>query len=497
MQKQIISSVSSQILYILVATIVGLAVVPLTIAMLGKLEYGAFELILSLVLIDLFLEFGLGSTLVKYIPKLKENQEKLRSFVWSYYYIKLFLTFLGFCIVMLVGYNFDVLFNTQGLINIDEIKLATYIFATSLFIKSTATFLDAFLKGFVYFGIVNISKVWSTILFFVIFYIYYKVCDTYTIVDIAIIWFIIRPMIMTLLLILNIYKKNLIYVLKPTSFKIEDIKGTIRYMFGMTYIVMIAQLYNRLPKVIIGVFLSPVYVAYWGIMEKIKEPLLQLQDSLLRPLIPILSDKKNLAKMSEEKILQAMRLQYLFVSFLGVMTIVHIDLFIKIWLGSGYEVAVDLVKIILFSFLFPKASVFLMMYYAKGKTKINSIFVTSNTLVSLVVGTIVLIFTSDIKLFAWSFSIILIVMSLVNILKYTSYFNVSNINFIKDSIFSPAIIVILFFVFYVYAEKFFNADIIGLITSIIISVCTYGVLFFLFMKREDKKMIKILIGKKK
>lgn len=497
MQKKIVSSVSSQILYILVATIVGLAAVPITISMLGKLEYGAFELVLSLVLIDLFLEFGLGSTLVKYIPEYKDDKQHLKSFVWSYFYIKLFLTFLGFCVVMLVGYNFESIFNVDELTNIEEIKLATYIFAMSLFIKSAATFLDAFLKGFVYFGMVNISKVFSTILFFVIFYIYYKIFDIYSIVDIAIIWFIIRPIILIVLLTVNTYYLRLSYILKPVRFNIKDIKSTIRYMFGMTYIVMIAQLYNRLPKVIIGIVLSPVYVAYWAIMEKIKDPLQQLQDSFLRPLIPILSEKDNFTKMSEQKILQAVRLQYLFMSFWGVMTISHIDLFINLWLGSGYIEVIALVKIILLSYLFPKAGVFLMMYYAKGKTKINSIFVTSNTIVSLIVGTFVLLLTKDIKLFSWSFSIILIVMSLVNILRYTKFFDISNKIFIKDTVMQPILIVVSFLILHNLLYQYISFDLIGLISSIFMSLIIYGVLFFIFMKEEDKRIVSKIINRKK
>ena len=82
-QKKILNSISSQILYILVSSIIGLSLVPITINMLGKIEYGAFELILSLILIDAFLEFGLGSTLVKYIPEHKVDTASLKTFFWS------------------------------------------------------------------------------------------------------------------------------------------------------------------------------------------------------------------------------------------------------------------------------------------------------------------------------------------------------------------------------------------------------------------------------
>ena len=105
-QKQILNSVSSQIIYIFVLSVVGLALVPITINMLGSFQYGAFELILSLILIDVFLEFGLGATLIKYIPEYKEDRVNLKKFVWSYYYIKMFLSSLGFFVIVIIGYYF-------------------------------------------------------------------------------------------------------------------------------------------------------------------------------------------------------------------------------------------------------------------------------------------------------------------------------------------------------------------------------------------------------
>jgi|SaaInlStandDraft_4_1057021.scaffolds.fasta_scaffold05168_4 O-antigen/teichoic acid export membrane protein len=489
MQKKILSSVSSQILYIFVATLVGLALVPITINMLGKLQYGVFELILSLILIDMFLEFGIGSTLVKYVPEYKHNKEKLKSFVWSYYYIKLILTFIGFFIVCFIGFNFNTIFNVANIDNLEDVKVAVYLFGLGLFISSTATTLDNYLKGYVYFGLTNIVRVFSLVLFFITIYIYYTQSVTYNIVDIAFIWFILKPLFLLILLILSLKRVDLQFILKPVKFEYNIVYRTLKYMFGMTYIVMIAQLYNRLPKIIIGIVLNPIYVAYWGIMEKIKEPLLQLNNSLIRPLIPILSDRENFNKLDKKKILLINRFQYLFISFLGIMTISHIKLFISLWLGNGYDDVINIIKIILIAFLFPNAGVFLMMYYAEGKTKINTIFVTSNTIVSLTLGTILLLVTKDINIFAWSFSIILIVMSFINIFRYTKYFKISNINFIKDSILPPFMMVIIFFIINCFISQYFSFNLFGLVSSIFISVFIYILLFFIFMKSEDKQLL--------
>jgi O-antigen/teichoic acid export membrane protein len=495
MQKKILSSVSSQIIFILVNTFIGLTLVPITINMLGKIKYGVFELILSLIFIDIFLEFGLGSTLVKYIPELKHDIDKLRSFVWSYYYIKLFLTLLGFIVIVLIGYNFDVLFNLEGVKNIEEIKLATYIFGFGLIINSMTTFLDNFLKGLVYFGLTNTARIISNLLFFIIFYLYYMESNVYSIVYIALIWFVIRPLLLLFITVALIKYLNLSYILRPVKFKLKSLRDTLKYMYAMAYIVMVAQLYNRMPKILLGIVSGPIVVAFWGIMEKVKEPLLELENSMIRPLIPILSDKQNTVSMTEQKTFQAVRLHYFFMSFLGIMTITHIDLFIFLWLGEGFTEVADLVKIILFSFLFPKASVLLMMYYAKGKTKINTIFVTINTTISLLAGALVLIYTKNIELFAWTLTIILIIGSLFNILRYIKYFNISNSNFIKDSMLSPILIIISFFLIQKLFVEYINLDVLGLILSILVSILIYIGLFMVFMKSEDKQLLIRIIKK--
>lgn len=494
--KKILNSVLSQIIYIFVSALIGLALVPITIKMLGTIQYGAFELILSLILIDTFLEFGLGSTLVKYIPEFKHNIAKLKSFVWSYYYIKLFLTFLGFLVIVSVGYNFDKLFNLEGVNNIQEIKLATYIFGIGLIINSITSFLDNFLKGFVYFGLTNSVRIFSTLLFFLSFYIYYIENDVYSIIYIALIWFVLKPLLSLSLIIILLKYLKLTYILKPVPFNKDDVKSTLKYMYAMTYIVMVAQLYNRMPKIVLGIFTGPVYVAYWGVMEKIKEPLIQLEGSMIRPLIPILSDKKNIVNMTEQKTLQAIRLQYLFMSFLGIMTITHIDLFINLWIGIEYKEVAILVKIILLSFLFPKAGILLMMYYAEGKTKINTIFVTLNSTISLSIGTVTLIITNDIELFAWAFVTTLILMTTTNILKYINYFNLNKVNFIKNSVVLPAIITMLFYSIYLNIAQYFDKNLFGLLYSLFVSFIIYIVLLFFFINKEDKSLVMKFLKRK-
>ena len=498
MQNKILNSVSSQLIFIFISMLVGLALVPIVITMLGKIQYGAFELILSLIFIDTILEFGIGSALVKYIPEYKENILKLKSFVWSYFYLKNILTLIGFILILIIGLNFENIFNLHGINNIDDIKIAVVLFGIGLFLSSTSTFLDNFLKGFVYFGSSNLVRSISMILFFIVIYGYYKLTDIYNIVEIAFIWFIVKPLVLIVFQIVLFNYLNLNYIFKYEKFNYSYLKETKKFMFGMSYISIIGQIYNNLPKIILGIFMNPVSVAYWGVMEKIKGPLLQIENSMIRPLIPILSDKKNTSYMTEQKTFQAIRLQYFFVSFLGIMTITHIDLFIHLWLGEDFKEVSLIIQIIMVLFIFPKAGVLLMMYYSKGQTKINRVFVTIRTILSLTLGTLVLIFTEDLILYVSTIVLVSLIMAIYNISKYLSYFDFSKFKFIKDSIFLPFFVMILFYFIYKFLiVKLISYDLIGLLSSVFVSLIIYGILFFIFMKSEDKKIVSKILNRKK
>jgi len=498
MKKAILSSVSSQIIYILVSSIIGLALVPLTINMLGKIEYGAFELILSLILIDVFLEFGLGSTLIKYIPEHKDDMIELKTFVWSYYYIKLVLTLVSFIGVVFIGYNFEILFKLDGVKDIESIKISVYLFGVGLFISGTATFLDNFLKGFVYFGIANSARIISLVMFFLVFYLYYisNEGSSYSIVYIALIWFILKPLFLLMNITISLIYVKLDFIFKPEKFNYLGIKKSLKYMYAMTYIVMLAQIYNKLPKIILGILSNPVHVAYWGIMEKVREPLLQLSGSILRPLIPLLSDKNSMKNMKENKIIQAMRLQYVFMSFLGVLVIVHIELLINLWIGCEFKQVAQIVKITMISFIFPSSGVFLMIYYAQGKTKINTIFVTLNSSISLVLATIVFIKTKDMVLFTLIFSVVVVILNFFNIMIYSNHFKLNKMKLFKNSFLNVMIITVIYYYINSNIKQFFSYDFVGLLFNISVSIVIYIVLFFIFMKKEDKELVLSLVHRK-
>jgi O-antigen/teichoic acid export membrane protein len=307
----------------------------------------------------------------------------------------------------------------------------------------------------------------------------------------------VKPLFLIIFSIVALARVQLLSLLNPEKFKYKYIEKTLRYMFGMTYIVMVAQLYNKLPKIILGILSSPIYVAYWGIMEKVREPLLQFQSSMLRPLIPILSEMKSAKVLSSDKIFQAVRLQYVFISFIALLCIMHIDMFIKYWIGDEFILVSELIQIWFLPFLFPNAGIFLMMYYAEGKTKINSIYITVNTFFSLSIAYFGLLWFNDIKMFVWTFSLIIVDMTFIVLWVYLRYYKVHVSSFFIKAIAKPALIIVGYLMIYKYMHPFFSFDLYGFLESIIFSILLYGFLFFIFMPKEDFQLILKLIKKKK
>ncbi len=492
MKKEIINSVLSQVLFLLINGVLAIILVPILINMLGKIEYGAFELIVSLMIINFLLEFGLGSTLVKYIPEYKEDMLNLQKFIWSYFYLKLFITSIGCIGIIFVGYYFDYIFNLEMIKDIESIKLSVYIFSLGILFSSIVTFLENILKGFVHFGKINISKSISVVFFFLIAYGYYKFSNQYSLVEISFIWFIIRPSIFIFNTLVVFKRVKLLHLLIPKKFEYSLIKNTLHYLFGMSYITLVAQLYNRLPKIIFGILLNPIYVGYWGIIDRLKNPILNIQRASLRPLIPILSNK-NRTELSDKKIFQASRLNYLMISFLGVLVIVNIDLIIKNWLSNDFSQVIELTKILFLPYIFPSAGVLLMMYYAKGKTKINQIYITLNTTISLTLGTTLLILYKDIIFFVYAYSFTIIILNFSIIFAYLKYFNINAFGYIKEAI-VPIILlttssIILSNLLIYFVSTITENITIELGLNIIGTVVIYFLGFLIFMPKEDKEFL--------
>lgn len=493
--KKLSLSVIFQFISIMVTGIVGVLIVPIIIKLLGQEYYGVLEIILSLMFINFFFELGMGSTLLRYIPVYeKKGKQELSTFLWTYLYFKSTLALIASFIVLFVGFKFDVFFNI-GHTDVALVKSSVYIFAIGIFITNIATFLSNTLKGFQRFDFAIIPDMIGQLMFLILTYILsLKGAKNVSVLDIALLMFIIRPMIRIIMGSFFLKKTTRKIIFRPIKPKVKYIKESFGFLKGMSLITIFAQLYNRGPKMIMGVLLNPVSIAYWGIAERLRGPIEQVNSSLIRPLIPMAASMSldNRSK-TNDLIIKITKVQFLLIGGISSFVILYINKFIEIWLSEEYLQVGSIIKIWLIPFILPSAGVLLMFYYARGKTRLSQNMNILNTFLGLLLGTFLMI-----KLDSVGFALGLIISTFITTIIYFYYlcneFHISFWEILKGAyIYSYFVIGITIFLNYCIMNFIQIDSWSTLILASSIGLILYLIAILLSLNKEEKKLYKGLI----
>ncbi len=495
--KKLSLSVVFQFISIIVTGLVGILIIPLVIRFLGREYYGVLEIIISLTFINLFFEMGMGSTLLRFIPVYeKEGENELNSFLWTFLYFKSLLGIIAALIIFIIGFNFDAIFNI-GQADIGIVKNAVYIFAIGLFLSNISTFVSNTLKGFQRFDLAIIPDLISQLFYLGFFYVLSMKNISVDILLVAFLMFIARPLIrllMGLLFLKRIVPYFKLYPIKPQK---RFLKESFGFLKGMSLIVLLAQFYYQAPKMIFGILANPVSVAYWGIAQRLRNPITQISTSLIRPLLPMassmdLDEKEHIGNI----IIKITKIHFLLIGGISIFIFMFARPFIEIWLGSGYQSVIDIIKITFIPFIVPNSSVLLMFYYAKGKTKLSQNMNLLNTFLGLFVGTI-LFLKFELVGFAVGLTLSVIIISVVYFFYLTKEFELSFWTIFHKAYLKPYLIIgltiILNSVILKYMEISTWSDLI-----ISVSIGFFFYLFFIFisMKKSERIYYKNLFLKK-
>ena len=113
---------------IFISSIVGVLFTPYMISTLGKTEYGLYQLLYATIGYFALLDFGLGSTLTRFIIKYKSEQdeEKVNSVIAISVKIYCLIAFVAMLIVTIFSLNLDFVF--PGTINSENLDYAQKLF---------------------------------------------------------------------------------------------------------------------------------------------------------------------------------------------------------------------------------------------------------------------------------------------------------------------------------------------------------------------------------
>jgi len=486
--KKLSLSVIFQFISIAVTGMIGILVVPIIINLIGQEYYGVLEIILSLMFINFFFELGMGSTLLRFIPVYeKEGPKTLNEFLWTYLYFKSILALIATIVIFIIGYNFNHFFNL-GHADAALVKNAVYIFALGILVSNIATFFSNTLKGLQRFDFAIIPEIISQVFFLILIYILsQKVAKNVDILNISFLMFILRPLIRIMTSMFFIKKIAPYIKFSPTKPQKRFFKESLNFLKGMSFIALFAQFYNKAPKLILGAMLNPVSVAYWGIAERLKNPIQQINSSLVRPLIPMASSM-DLEQEHDIKavIIRITKIHFLLIGGITSFVLLYINPFIELWLGVDYLYVGNIARIWFFPLILPNASVLLMFYYAKGKTKLSQNMNIFNSSLGLALGSI-LVLKFDALGMAYGLSISVTLISVVYFYYLCKEFHLSFWSLFKGAYLTSYSVVIISAIISILMINYTQIDSwIKLILSVAISIIIYLILIFLSLSRPEK-----------
>jgi len=326
---------------------------PFIIRSLGQENYGVYTLMSSFTGYLSVFEFGLGTTIIRYISKYNaEKDEKTKeNFLSMCFGIYTFITAI-MIIVAIVLYNNIGNFFANSLTE-EQIILAKRMFviiATSMTITTLGSVFSAIISGYEKFifsrGLILVTAILNVLLTILVI-ITNPTAVTLTYVT----------LIITLVTIIS----NMIYVFYKLKVKIKyhgwD-KKFFREIFSFSIFIfiqtLINQIYWRLDQLIIGVQMAnaAISLAIYAVAMKVNDLILAFTTVINRYQLPTIT-RLVLVEKENKKLTDYLGKTSKFVTILYIAIIIGFIFFgkkfINIYAGEGYELAYNVVLIVIIS----------------------------------------------------------------------------------------------------------------------------------------------------
>ena len=323
---------------------------PFIIRGLGQEEYGVYSLVSSFAGYLTIFEFGLGTTIIRYISKYNaEKKEKEKeNFLALCFFIYFVITILMAIVCVVLYYFLDNMFSAS--LTIEQIELAKKMFiiiATSMTVTTIGSIFSAIIAGYEKFIFSRIMVIVTTIINVLL-----------TIVVLATKATAIRLTYITLIITMITIFTNIYYVFKKLKIRIklyqwdhEFFKEISKFSIFIFLQTMITQIYWRLDQLIIGVMVSnaAISLAIYSVAMKINDLVLSFTTVINRYQLPTIT-RMVLVEKNQEKVNEYIGKTSKFVAILYMAIIIGLIFFgkkfIQIYAGDGYELAYYVVLIV-------------------------------------------------------------------------------------------------------------------------------------------------------
>ena len=383
-EKKISKSIIFQFLNVFFSGLVGLIFIPFIIKKLGADQYGLFEIVFSLNVINAVLDIGVGSTLVNYTNKyFKQGIEEFGGFFWSYFWLKLFLSILGAILCIVIAFFLPNIFSKVPFDQYEIIRISIYWFAIGVILNNLNSFLASVQNGFVRFDLSSIAAIFSKLFYLVFFFIWWYLWEINTIEDFSFITFILVPLIKLLIQVFQIGKILPSELRNVKWFRKQYVLETLSYLKGISVITIFAQFFNYGSQALLSVLAPPEVVGEFGILKRIMGLVQTVSSMVIRPIMPAANSLREKYSISRI-VLSGTQIHAIIVIGMSLLLVLNAEFINKFYLNSKFQNFNLSMFLINLQLLLPTFSIMLMLYYNEGLVKMSVECNILNTIVSLV-----------------------------------------------------------------------------------------------------------------
>ena len=373
-----------------ISVIVSLIYTPFMLRMLGKSEYGTYQLIYAVAGYLSLLSFGFGSAYIKFYSEYTdENKEKSIAKLNG-----MFITVFSVLAVVCCVVGFVLVFNMGGFFK----KLTTQeshtaqILLSFLVVNVALTFLNSVFDSYI------IAH--EQFLFQKVIYLIKTVLNPILTVPFLLLGFksVVLVAITTLLTAISLFI-NYIFCVKKLKMRFSftgfdtSLLKKVAIFSGFIFLNIVTDQINwNLDRFLLGVYRSSAEIAVYGVAAQINTYYMScssIVSSVFIPRVNRIAVQKNADKGLNDIFIRVGRIQFMILALICSGFIFFGKTFIRLWAGSGYEQAFAIAIILLVAVTVPMIqNIGIEIQKAKNLHKFRSIIYAAIAVCNLILSII-------------------------------------------------------------------------------------------------------------
>jgi len=462
---------------------------------LGDINYGLWNLIASVMGYIIILDFGIQSSVSRFITKFKavDDTEHVNAVYSNAMAVYSIIAIGAICVGVVIAFYFDRVFNVpkESLGTITYIAIVMVIYSA---LELPLSVYGSVLYAYQRFDIINIVSVAALALQSILLLAFFKYKVSLEIFCYVIVFVGITKYTINFTVTHKIVG-SLKFSYKSVS---RDMLGQMLKFSGITFAAIIANnIIFKTDNIIIGIYLDPKAITMYSIGFMLTEYGSQIIGKMCNTLTPKFNEhhSRDETEGLNSLILSSSRFSTLIGIPMGLTALVIGKDFLQLWLGPGYEGAAYIMSILMCARMcgFPTASLYSMLY---GIGQHHLILYTGITEAILNLGlSLYLVQKIGITGIAWGTFIPMLIGNVIFVLFVFNKLNLSVAYWLRKAILWPTIFSIVFFVIIFYLSNFFTEiSWYLLIVKVMVIIAVYVILIIVIgISRAERNALKLAL----